>query len=300
MPDNHHYDIVVRWQDGYEHGIFFVSFTPKRLAALLNGNQIPGHRLQLLKISSPGLIEVTARGGREVLQGKYQLDDREKARIADLGASQPVQGTGWLVVDVPDPELLRAARQRMLFQMTGTGAIFLALGGLTLWMGRREVRRMEDDTVRRLRHQSDLERLVAERTEALKISQSELERAQTIAHIGSWSRDFQNGVLTVSAEFRSIHGLDSDAALTADNIIGMAHPDDRDQVSSIWESHEQGRERNLEYRIRVAGEEKWLHSARKCSSIPKAGPSRRRALSRTSLLENGSRRQYGKARLAPT
>ncbi len=261
IPDHYHYDIMVRWRDGQANGILFVSFTPKRLGTLLHDNQIPGHRLMLMKADLPRLIEVTAEGGREKLGGRFHLDEADMARAADLGAAAPVRGTAWRVVDIPGAELLDAPRRRMSAQIGGVCAAFLAITGLMAAMVRREHRRQAESDVQRLRYQRELEQQVAERTRALEVSQAELERAQAIAQVGSWRKDIPGNSVTGSAETHRIYGLMPDEPLTARHLLDVIHPDDRDRAGAVYDDDagDESPIRDLEYRILVDGGEKWVH-----------------------------------------
>jgi PAS domain S-box-containing protein len=260
MPGHYHYDVMVRWREGYEHGILFVSFAPKRLAGMLNSNQIPGHRLALVKASSPRLIEATAAGGRDALRGDFHLDDKDMARIADLGASHPVSATEWLVVDVPSGALMAAAHRHMAFQMSGIGVVFLALGSLAIWMARREARRQAADFLRRAEYERELERSVAERTRELQEKQVELERAQAMSHIGSWKMEYPGERITGSAEAFRIYGQDPSLGPMEAGVMAVVHPLDRDRVGQAWSAMRAGEPLDLEFRIVVAGEERVVHS----------------------------------------
>jgi PAS domain S-box-containing protein len=63
--------------------------------------------------------------------------------------------------------------------------------------------------------------------ETLQESQSSLNRAQEIAHIGSWEWDIAESRLHWSDELYRIFGIDPQTELTYDGIVARIHPDDR-------------------------------------------------------------------------
>jgi two-component system sensor histidine kinase UhpB len=63
--------------------------------------------------------------------------------------------------------------------------------------------------------------------ETLRRSKDNLDRAQRIAHLGSWDWNVQNSTLTWSDEVYRIFRVDRDFELTHENIEAMVHPDDR-------------------------------------------------------------------------
>lgn len=71
-----------------------------------------------------------------------------------------------------------------------------------------------------------LEKTVAERT-------AELERAQSIAHIGSWNYNLLAGQLTWSDELYRIYGVSRETFTpTVENLISLIHPDDRSAMQA--------------------------------------------------------------------
>ena len=63
--------------------------------------------------------------------------------------------------------------------------------------------------------------------EALSISETNLQRAQEIAHVGSWHLGLMNNELNWSNELYRIFGVTPDAPpLTYDKFLEMVHPDD--------------------------------------------------------------------------
>ena len=259
-PDHYHYDIMTRWAEGNARGIIFTSFTPASLARQLSGNQIPGHRLLLVKADSPSLIEVTVQGGRQVLGDNVHLSGDDQVRLAELGASMAVRGTKWRVLDVPGADVLAVARERMLWQMAGVVFIFVALGGVLAWFARSDARRRAEHTLRQAQAQQDLELRVEERTRDLHEKQAELERAQAISRIGSWKITYPGEHILASAEALRLYGLEPGARFTRERVLQQVHPEDRERLDQAWRIALEGTPMGLEFRVVVDGEERILHS----------------------------------------
>lgn len=144
-------------------------------------------------------------------------------------------------------------------------------------------RRQAEEEVRQLN--AELERRVAQRTrelaganeelraeiderkrieEALRDSEASLNKAQSIAHVGSWEWDVSSGRFRLSEEMYRIYGRPrGEVPRTSRGIIEeIVHPDDRDLV--LKESRKVGKEPMglLRFRIlRPDGEERWIEAA---------------------------------------
>ena len=94
--------------------------------------------------------------------------------------------------------------------------------------------------------------------EALRESEANLNRAQEIAHIGSWHLDVARNRLIWSDEVFRIFGVPLGTALTYDAFVGMVHPEDRESVDTAWSAALRGAPYDIEHRIVVGGELKWL------------------------------------------
>ena len=71
--------------------------------------------------------------------------------------------------------------------------------------------------------------------EVLKEKDKILNRAQQIAHLGSWSLDLRNNRLTWSDEVYRIFGLQpQEFAATYEGFLDAIHPDDREMVNSAY------------------------------------------------------------------
>jgi two-component system cell cycle sensor histidine kinase/response regulator CckA len=118
-----------------------------------------------------------------------------------------------------------------------------------------------------------LARSLAERdtlTESLRESESRLNRAQEIAHLGSWELDLVNDTLTWSDEVYRIFGLEpQEFGATYEAFLQAVHPEDRAAVDAAYsESVREGRDTyEIEHRIvkKSNGETRIVHE--KCEHI---------------------------------
>jgi len=94
--------------------------------------------------------------------------------------------------------------------------------------------------------------------EALRESETNLNRAQEIAHIGSWHLDVVRNRLTWSDEVFRIFGVPLGTALTYDAFLDMVHPEDRESVHKAWSAALQGAPYDIEHRIVVGLDLKWV------------------------------------------
>jgi len=94
--------------------------------------------------------------------------------------------------------------------------------------------------------------------EELRESERSLSEAQRIAHLGSWSYDVQEDVITASDETRRIFGLPVGSLITWGKYLEFVHPDDRARHDQDWEAALRGAPIDIEYRIVVDGELKWM------------------------------------------
>ncbi|MCB1896593.1 MAG: PAS domain S-box protein [Zoogloeaceae bacterium] len=93
---------------------------------------------------------------------------------------------------------------------------------------------------------------------ALRRSEANLAHAQAIAHVGSWHYDLDSDVLTWSDETYRIFGVAIGEAVTFDASIAAIPQSDRDMVAAEWHAALTGKPYDVEHRIIVDGEQKWL------------------------------------------
>ena len=94
--------------------------------------------------------------------------------------------------------------------------------------------------------------------EALRESEANLNRAQEIAHIGSWHLDVARNQLTWSDEVFRIFGVPRGTPLTYESFLGSIHPADREAVDKAWTAAMRGAPYDIEHRIVVGGALKWV------------------------------------------
>jgi PAS domain S-box-containing protein len=105
-------------------------------------------------------------------------------------------------------------------------------------------------------HTDITERKKAE--EALRDSQKDLNRAQVVAKIGSWRLDVRRNELLWSDETHRMFGIPRGTSMTYETFLGAVHPDDREFVDQKWKASLRGEPYDIEHRIVVNGEVKWV------------------------------------------
>jgi PAS domain S-box-containing protein len=94
--------------------------------------------------------------------------------------------------------------------------------------------------------------------EALRESRQDLNRAQAVAHIGSWRLNVRRNELTWSDENWRIFGVPRGTPLTYETFLGTVHPEDRDYVHENWSAALRGAPYDIEHRIVVDDAVKWV------------------------------------------
>ncbi|CAA9891802.1 PAS domain S-box-containing protein (fragment) [Candidatus Methylobacter favarea] len=99
--------------------------------------------------------------------------------------------------------------------------------------------------------------------EALRASEANLNTAQEVAHIGSWALDTRHNILTWSKEIHHIFGVPAGTPLTYETYRSHVHPDDGDYVDRQWAAALRGEPYDIEHRIIVDGQIKWVREQAK-------------------------------------
>jgi PAS domain S-box-containing protein len=94
--------------------------------------------------------------------------------------------------------------------------------------------------------------------EALRESQRDLNRAQAVAHIGSWRMNVRKNVLEFSDENFRIFGIPKGTPLTYQSFLDCVHPADLKLVDAVWKEALKGEPYDIEHRILVNRKIKWV------------------------------------------
>jgi len=93
---------------------------------------------------------------------------------------------------------------------------------------------------------------------ALRAKSADLDRAQSVAQIGSWRLDVQRNELRWSDETHRIFGVPIGTPTSYETFLGCVHPDDRLYVDRMWTAALGGAPYDIEHRLLVAGQVKWV------------------------------------------
>ncbi len=113
----------------------------------------------------------------------------------------------------------------------------------------------------------NLERLVGVATdvtarkqaeEALRQSRNDLARAQEVGNIGNWRLNVQKNELIWSDQNYTIFGIPKETPLNYEIFLSAVHPDDRVYVNEKWLAALQGEPYDIEHRLLVHGQIKWV------------------------------------------
>lgn len=100
------------------------------------------------------------------------------------------------------------------------------------------------------------ERKMAEK--ALRESEIDLNRAQTVARTGSWRLDIRRDELLWSDETYRIFEIPRGTPMTYETFLTTVHPDDRGYTDQKWNAALRGEPYDIEHRIIVNGVIKWV------------------------------------------
>jgi len=94
--------------------------------------------------------------------------------------------------------------------------------------------------------------------QALLESEQDLNRAQTVTHTGSWRLDVQRNQLLWSDETHRIFGILKGTPMTYETFLSSVHTEDREYVDRKWMAALHGEPYDVEHRIIVGDEVKWV------------------------------------------
>ena len=94
--------------------------------------------------------------------------------------------------------------------------------------------------------------------EDLRRSEANLNRAQAVAHIGSWYLDVPKNELLWSDETYRMFQIPVGTPLKYEPFLEKVHPDDREAVNAAWAAAIVRKPYDVEHRALVDGEVKWV------------------------------------------
>jgi PAS domain S-box-containing protein len=94
--------------------------------------------------------------------------------------------------------------------------------------------------------------------QALRDRQADLNRAQAVAHTGSWRLDVRRDELLWSDETYRIFGIPKGTRLTYERFLAAVHPEDRSAVAQQWTAALGGQPYDVEHRILVGEAVRWV------------------------------------------
>ncbi|MBE0621171.1 MAG: PAS domain S-box protein [Burkholderiales bacterium] len=100
---------------------------------------------------------------------------------------------------------------------------------------------------------------LALRTAEVQAHEAELNRAQAVAHVGSWVYEFVTDTMRLSAEACRIFGLPEGTTGSRNSYLARVHEEDRSAVDSAWQAAvERGGPFDNEHRILVGNTLHWV------------------------------------------
>ncbi len=94
----------------------------------------------------------------------------------------------------------------------------------------------------------------------LKETRDMLERAQTVAKLGSWQMCGDQDTFKISKEAARLFGFGDKTIVTSVERMAKVHPNDRQWVSAAWHDALAGKHYDIVYRIIVDGQTRWIRS----------------------------------------
>lgn len=236
------------------------------------------HKYELLIENIPLHIAAIDRGGKFIIWNKYSEGSFGYKKKEALGKLEPKD----LHVSFADAKkVIRAAKEKSIFdgdiklkRKNGSLVdIHLVVipykderGNILNYYGFGEditARKRAEKILQKSHH--ELEELIQERTrelkrtnEALKITMDNLNRAQAVAHVGSWYLDIVNNALVWADETYRIFGLDIGSPLDYEKFLEIIHPEDREYVNKSWQAALRKEAYDIEHRIIGDGKIKWV------------------------------------------
>ena len=106
---------------------------------------------------------------------------------------------------------------------------------------------------------------------SLRASNEDLDRAQEVARTGSWRLDVRKDELQWSKETYRMFGIPPGTPMTFESFLAAVHPDDRGYVEQEWATALDGQPYDIEHRIVVGDEVKWVRERAELEINPRDG-----------------------------
>ncbi|HMW81684.1 MAG TPA: EAL domain-containing protein [Accumulibacter sp.] len=110
----------------------------------------------------------------------------------------------------------------------------------------------------RLEEVRRLSRDLEQRSVELQVREASLNRAQEVAHVGSWVLDLASGRVELSAEACRIYGFGSGTARDLHEFMQRIHPDDRRALEHASAAALRGEALDIEVRIVIGDTTRWV------------------------------------------
>ncbi|MCF7905344.1 MAG: PAS domain S-box protein [Candidatus Marinimicrobia bacterium] len=94
--------------------------------------------------------------------------------------------------------------------------------------------------------------------QVIKDQQFKLAMAQKLGRVGTWELDLQTNVLSWTEMNYHIFGIEQGTPMTFEKFIKIIHPEDMDYVNNSWAAGLKHNDYDIEHRILVAGETRWV------------------------------------------
>jgi PAS domain S-box-containing protein len=151
-----------------------------------------------------------------------------------------------------------------------SGVIWIAPLFLSLKRSEENLRKAHDELEMRVQERTAsltetnqrLEQEITERRkveQALQESEQDLNRAQAVAHTGSWRLDVRHNQLLWSDETHRMFGIPKGTPMTYETFLSSTHQEEREYVDHKWAAALKGEPYDdVEHRIIVGDEVKWV------------------------------------------
>jgi PAS domain S-box-containing protein len=123
-------------------------------------------------------------------------------------------------------------------------------------------------------YQANLEKIINERTAEVHAREAALREAQAIAHLGSWGLHLDSNRLEWSDETCRIFGVAEGSVSSFEAFLERVHPEDRDTVDAAWRAALEGAPYDIEHRILVDGQTRWVRERAQLTFGPDGSPTK--------------------------